>query len=113
MMLPKLNAVTVLVLFVTSSNVNSDPVFTSDVVLSLSKEYSVKASLLSEYIESYNFKCPNEINELQLRSLLKDRYADNQLNIMIESDNLDWRDIYVEARSDITCLTDGTVSKGY
>jgi hypothetical protein len=112
-MLPKLNAVVLLVLFVTSFDVYSGPVLTNDSVLSLSKEYSVKASLLSDFIESYNFKCPDEISEPQLSSLLKDRYADNQLNIMIESENLNWRDIYVGARSDIVCLTEGSVSKGY
>ena len=79
----------------------------------ISLEYSIKETLLNDFVESYNFKCPEEIAETQLRSLLNDRYGEHQLNIMIESDKLDWRDIYVEARSGISCLTEGMVSKGY
>ena len=113
-MISRIKAIPFLVFFTISFSVYCKPVSTSNEAVSdLSKEYSIKSTLLAEFIESYNFKCPDEINETQLRDLLKDRYAENQLNIMIESDNLGWRDIYVEARSDITCLTDGTVSKGY
>ena len=79
----------------------------------ISLEHSIKENLLSDFVESYNFKCPEEITEVQLHSLLNDRYGEHQLNIMIESDKLDWRDIYVEARSGISCLTEGMVSKGY
>ena len=79
----------------------------------ISQEFSIKPTLLSDFVESYNFKCPEEISEPQLRSLLNDKYAEHQLNIMIESDKLDWRDIYVEARSGISCLTEGMVSKSY
>lgn len=79
----------------------------------ISAEFSVKTHLLEDYVNSYNFKCPTVISEAQLREILSDKYADNALNIMIESDHLNWRDTYVEARSNITCLTTGIVSKGY
>ena len=86
----------------------------SQLIDEVSAEFSINRSLLLEdFVNSYNFKCPDVITEQQLRAMLLDKYADHELNIMIESEHLKWRDTYVEARSNIMCLTTGVVSKGY
>lgn len=77
----------------------------SDVsIQKISAEYSVKLEILNDYVSSYDFKCPKILNIIQLKSLLADEFADNELNIMLESDRMDWRDTYLDARSDITCF---------
>ena len=85
----------------------------SQLIDDVSAEFSINRSLLEDFVNSYNFKCPDVISEEQLRAMLLDKYADHELNIMIESKYLNWRDTYVEARSNILCLTTGVVSKGY
>ena len=71
------------------------------------------ASVLKDYVESYNFKCPSPMTHEQLNWLLKDAPYDSDLNIMIESMDMEYRDVYVDARSSIECLTEGQVSKAY
>jgi hypothetical protein len=82
-------------------------------VSKLAKQYEIKASVLEDFVNSYNFKCPKEISEWQLLVLLDALDEDTELSTMVESDKMDWRDMYVEARSAIACMTDGKVSKGY
>ncbi len=79
----------------------------------LSKQFAVPSVVLTDFVDSYNFKCPSEITPLQLKSLLSRLDDDTQLSMMVESNRLQWRDIYVEARGRIMCLTPGNVSKGY
>jgi len=82
-------------------------------IKALSQQYKVAHSILSDFVGSYNFKCPAEITGPQLTGLLNRLDDDTELSVMVESTRLQWRDIYVEARSMITCLTQGQVSKGY
>ncbi len=82
-------------------------------IKALSQQYQVANSILADFVGSYNFKCPTEITRPQLTGLLNRLDDDTELSVMVESSRLQWRDIYVEARSTITCLTQGEVSKGY
>jgi len=82
-------------------------------IKALSQQYQVAHSILVDFVGSYNFKCPAEITRPQLTGLLNRLDDDTELSVMVESTRLQWRDIYVEARSMITCLTQGEVSKGY
>jgi hypothetical protein len=82
-------------------------------IVSLSNDFAVRIEVLNDFIASYDFKCPSTLTEAQLISLLNDENEDHELSVMIESDRLSWRDIYLEARSGISCLTQGAVSKGY
>jgi len=75
--------------------------------------YDVDVKVLQDFVESYNFKCPAEITVEQLSQMLDQVNEDTPLSVMLESSKMDWRDIYVEARSGIACLTPGAVSKGY
>ncbi|MFY0640565.1 MAG: hypothetical protein JXR16_05935 [Bermanella sp.] len=79
----------------------------------LAEQYNVKLSVLEDFSQSYNFKCPQTLSANDLVSILNTEEEDTELGVMIESDRLEWRDIYVEARSGISCLHDGLVSKGY
>ncbi|MGK0444223.1 MAG: hypothetical protein ACJA1U_001154 [Bermanella sp.] len=80
---------------------------------SLASQYNVALSVLEDFVESYNFKCPQEISAAKLVGVLNSEAEDTELGVMIEADRLQWRDIYVEARSGISCLDAGIVSKGY
>lgn len=82
-------------------------------VNTLANQYEISATVLEDFVNSYNFKCPKEISEWQLLVLLDALDEDTELSTMVESDKMDWRDMYVEARSAIACMTDGKVSKGY
>lgn len=75
--------------------------------------YQVDVKVLQDFVDSYNFKCPAEITVEQLSQMLDHVNEDTPLSVMLESSKMDWRDIYVEARSGIECLTPGVVSKGY
>lgn len=79
----------------------------------LAKQYEVSANVLEDFVNSYNFKCPKEISQWQLLVLLDALDQDTELSVMVESNKMDWRDMYVEARSSIACMTEGAVSKGY
>ncbi|WP_396589314.1 hypothetical protein [Bermanella sp. R86510] len=79
----------------------------------LGAEYSVGSELLADFVQSYNFKCADEITEAQLRELLNNLDQDSDLAIMVEADRMDWRDLYVETRSAIECISSEVVSKGY
>lgn len=79
----------------------------------LAKQYEISAVVLEDFVNSYNFKCPKEISQWQLLVLLDALDEDTELSTMVESDKMDWRDMYVEARSGIACMTSGQVSKGY
>jgi len=82
-------------------------------VSALANQYEISADVLEDFVNSYNFKCPKEITSWQLEVLLDALDEDTELSVMVESDKMDWRDMYVEARSGIACMTDGAVSKGY
>jgi hypothetical protein len=99
-------------MFILSSPVSAE-INSRQLIKSLSNEFEVKIDVLDDFISSYDFKCPSTLTEVQLKSLLMDEYGDHELSVMIESDRLGWRDIYLEARSGISCLTKGVVSKGY
>jgi len=79
----------------------------------LSQQYEVPTKVLSDFVGSYNFKCPSEITPGQLKTLLNRLDDDTELSVMVESSRLQWRDIYVEARGMIACLTPGEISRGY
>lgn len=79
----------------------------------LAGKYELSERVLADYIESYNYKCPEEITAQQVLNVINDPLNDTELSVMQESENMNWRDIYVEARSAITCQTDGEVQKGY
>jgi hypothetical protein len=106
---------TVLLLFIIIQ-----PVFSETLTLlkpseltQLSLQHEVPIMVLTDFVASYNFKCPSEITPLQLKSLLNRLDDDTELSVMVESHRLQWRDIYVEARGLISCLTSGSVSRGY
>lgn len=99
------------VLFVTSFltasfYVNSEEIESiSDVdIKNISTDFNVKREIVKDYVSSYDFKCPDVLNIEQLKSILSDEFSDNELNIMLESERMSWRDVYLDARSDITCL---------
>lgn len=79
----------------------------------LAGKYELSERVLADYIESYNYKCPEEITSEQVLAVINDMENDTELSVMQESENMNWRDIYVQARSAITCQTDGEVLKGY
>lgn len=79
----------------------------------LASSYSVEVDVLRDYVESYNFKCPEAITEYKLESLLVSFDDYTEVSIMVESHRQGWRDIYVEARAGITCFSDGLMSKAY
>lgn len=82
-------------------------------IKTLSHQYQVEHSVLEDFVQSYNFKCPAEITRPQLTDLLDRLDDDTELSVMMESNRLQWRDTYVEARSTIACLTQGEIFKGY
>ncbi len=79
----------------------------------LAKRYNIQRSVLNDFVDSYNFKCPQELTSENLISILNTEDDDTELSVMLESDRLEWRDIYVEARAGISCLHQGIVLKGY
>lgn len=79
----------------------------------LAGQYTLSETVLTDFIESYNYKCPEEITREQVLAVINDTVNDTELSVMQESANMNWRDIYVEARSAITCQTSGDVLKGY
>jgi len=79
----------------------------------LAKQYQVNQVVLSDYVNSYNFKCPNEVTKPQLTGLLTRLDEDTELSVMLESDEMKWRDLYVEARSLIACFGEGKISSSY
>ena len=79
----------------------------------LAAQYNVALPVLEDFVQSYNFKCPQELSTVKLANVLNSTEEDTELAVMIEADRLQWRDIYVEARSGISCLDAGMVSKGY
>lgn len=89
------------------------PPLASDEIKALSQQYRVAHFILTDFVASYNFKCPTELTRSQLTGLLNRLDDDTELSVMVESNRLQWRDIYVEARSMIVCLTQGEISKGY
>jgi len=76
-------------------------------------EYELNPRVLMDYVESYNFKCPQELTEYRLEAVILSFDDYSELSIMMESHQQDWRDIYLQARSGITCFGDGLVSKAY
>lgn len=79
----------------------------------IAQRYDVPVGVLQDFVASYNFKCPAELSEAQMIWLLKDAPYDNELRVMAESEGMEYRDIYVETRSHIQCLSKGEVSKAY
>lgn len=80
---------------------------------SKAKEQGVSLTVLQDFVQSYDFKCPDPINEQQLDQQLAALDEESDLAIMLEADRMEWRDLYVESRSQIQCMTGGEVSKGY
>lgn len=76
-------------------------------------EHELNTQVLMDYVESYDFKCPQELTEYQLEAVILSYDDYSELSIMMESHQQDWRDIYLQARSGITCFGDGLVSKAY
>jgi len=79
----------------------------------LADEYRVSSVVISDYVKSYNFKCPDELTSTQLTDLLSRLDEDTELSVMLETDEMQWRDLYVEARSLIGCFTKGDISRSY
>ena len=79
----------------------------------LAQQYQVSHVVLTDYVHSYNFKCSEEITQPQLANLLTRLDEDTELSVMLESDKMQWRDLYVEARSLIGCFGEGEISRGY
>lgn len=86
---------------------------TEDNLKTLSEKFQVSHTVLSDYVNSYNFKCPDEVTTLQLTHLLTRLNVDTELSVMLETDKMQWRDLYVEARSLIGCFSEGAVSSSY
>jgi hypothetical protein len=79
----------------------------------LAEQYQVSSIVLVDYVNSYNFKCPDEVTSTQLTNLLTRLNEDTELSVMLETDKMQWRDLYVEARSLIGCFSEGAISQGY
>ena len=84
-----------------------------DKLKTLSEKFQVSHTVLSDYVNSYNYKCPNEVTTPQLTHLLTRLNEDTELSVMLETDKMQWRDLYVEARSLIGCFSEGEVSSRY
>lgn len=81
-----------------------DASLTSHVIQQYATQYEVNIDTLNDYINTYDFKCPKILTDTQLKSLLKDELIENELQIMIESERMQWRDVYLDARENISCL---------
>lgn len=79
----------------------------------LSKSHDLSLKVLQDYVYSYNFKCPQVLGEYQLEAIILSFDDYTELSIMMESHKENWRDIYIEARSGITCFGDGQISNAY
>ncbi len=79
----------------------------------LAAQYNLTPAVLTDYAESYNFKCPQELDVATLEGVIKNMDDFSELSIMQETHEKEWRDLYVESRAGITCLTDGVVSNAY
>lgn len=82
-------------------------------LLDMASEHELNFQVLMDYVESYDFKCPQELTEYRLEAVILSFDDYSELSIMMESNQQDWRDIYLQARSGITCFGDGLVSKAY
>lgn len=82
-------------------------------IMHLGKTHGVNVQVLRDYVQSYNFKCPQELTEYKLESLLLSFDDYTELSIMNESHEKQWREIYIEARAGITCFSQGVMSKAY
>jgi len=82
-------------------------------VQSIAQQNEINATVLQDYVDSYNFKCPQELEAKTLEILIDNRDDYSELTIMLETYEKDWRDLYVETRAGISCLTDGFVSNAY
>lgn len=101
-------------LFLSAQALGQEPAeLDAQILNDLAEKYDVQLSVLEDFSESYNFKCPQILSANDLVTILNTESEDTELSIMLESDRLQWRDIYVEARSGISCLQDGLISKGY
>ncbi|WP_353348564.1 hypothetical protein [Oceaniserpentilla sp. 4NH20-0058] len=79
----------------------------------LAEMFSIKTGVLSDFVQSYDFKCPQALSNQDLISILSLDEEETQLSVMQESDKLGWRDTYLEARSRIACLTGEAVTSAY
>lgn len=79
----------------------------------IAAEHELNSQVLMDYVESYDFKCPQALTEYRLEAVILSYDDYSELSIMMESHQQDWRDIYLQARSGITCFGDGLVSKAY
>lgn len=79
----------------------------------LAEMYQVRTDVLTDFVHSYDFKCPQALSNQDLISILSLDEEETELSVMQESDNLGWRDTYVEARSNIECLTGEAVTNAF
>lgn len=101
-----------LAFYLLSTSVHSLPLELNNLPV-LANQYEIKKAVLIDFVDSYNYKCPSELSQEQLVALLSNEENETDLSTMLESDQLESRDIYVEARSMIRCFTQGAVSQGY
>jgi len=79
----------------------------------LAEMFQVKLEVLSDFVHSYDFKCPKSLSHQDLVTILSMDEEETELSVMQESDKLGWRDTYLEARSNIECIHEGVVSSPY
>jgi len=94
-------------------NILANAYATEGSLQTLAERYQVSHVVLSDYVNSYNFKCPDEITSPELTDLLSRLNEDTELSVMLETDKMQWRDLYVEARSLIGCFSRGDISRSY
>ncbi|EAT13697.1 hypothetical protein HF888_09670 [Bermanella marisrubri] len=93
---------------------SSNAMAESDLDLSAkANAHGLELSVLQDFVQSYDFKCPDPISEQELNQQLATLDEESDLAIMIEADRMGWRDLYVESRAQIQCMTAGEVSRGY
>lgn len=92
---------------------NTDEEISEEVLSGLAQSHDLNVDVLKDYVNSYNFKCPEVMNEYKLESIVLSFDDYTELSIMMESHREQWRDIYIEARSGITCFSEGVVSNAY
>jgi len=79
----------------------------------LAEMFQIKEEVLTDFVQSYDFKCPQALSHQDLVNILSMDEEETELSVMQESEKLGWRDIYVEARSNIECIHEGLVSNAY
>lgn len=79
----------------------------------LAEMFYIKPEVLSDFVQSYDFKCPKTLTQQELVGILSLEDDETELSVMQESEKLGWRETYLEARSKIECLHEGIVSSPF